>query len=309
MVNSPVAIFIFNRPEFTQILIDVLLQVGIKHLLVIADGPRSGIDADIDSCNKARSIVDSIDWGCKVDRLYRDENLGCGHGPSMGLDWVFSQVDRCIILEDDCIPDPSFFQYCDELLDRYFADSRIMMISGDNYLLNKHQVSDSYFFTINTQTHGWATWRRAWDMYDFYMSDWPAIRSSEWLTVLLGDRGYANSWIKNLDYAYRESNQNPKCSFWDYQWKYTCWKNSALNICPAVNLISNIGYGDFGTHTHEKRHALAALSSSEISFPLRHPAGVIRDYIADQVLKETGFGYRPIHAKILRKIRSILAFD
>lgn len=307
-IYSPVALFIFNRPEITQHMVNILQNVNLTTLFVIADGPRSGNLDDKVLCRQTREIVDSISWGCKVHRLYRDNNLGCGHSPAQGLAWIFSQVDRCIILEDDCIPHPSFFNYCNELLERYIANPRIMMISGDNYLLGRHPISDSYLFSVNTQTHGWATWRRAWCAYDFYMKDWPQLRSLSWLTELLGSKSYAKSWLKNFDFAFHESNHNSRCSFWDYQWIYACWKSNGLTIIPAVNLISNVGYGQIATHTLEDDHPLAALACEEISFPLRHPVRIARDHKADDIIKITAFGYKPLFMKIYRKIFKVLGF-
>lgn len=302
----PVVLFIFNRPEITRQIVDTLQNVNLSHLFVVADGPRSNNHEDEALCKQVREIVDSASWNCSVHRLYRDVNLGCGRSPAMGLDWVFSQVDRCIILEDDCIPHPSFFKFCSELLERYLSDHRIMMISGDNYLLGKHSISDSYFFSAYTQTHGWATWRRAWDRYDFYMKDWPQKRSLSWLTQLLGNKRYAKSWLINFDFAFHEANYNPKCTFWDYQWIYACWKHNGLTIIPSVNLISNMGYGQAATHTLEDDHPLAALACEEIAFPLRHPSAIARDYEADNILKTTAFGFKPIYIKIYKKILKVM---
>jgi len=305
---SPVALFIFNRPEITQQIVGILQRINIPTLFVVADGPRPGNLEDEVLCRQTRKIVDSISWDCKVHKLYREVNVGCGHSPAQGLDWVFSQVDRCIILEDDCIPHPSFFRYCSELLERYLADPRIMMISGDNYLLGRHPISNSYLFSINTQTHGWATWRRAWERYDFYMKDWPQLRSLSWLNQLLANKSYAKSWLKNFDFAYYEANHNPNCTFWDYQWIYACWKYNGLTIIPSVNLISNIGYGQSATHTLEDEHPLAALACDEMPFPLKHPEIIARDFEADDILKTTAFGYKPLYIKIFRKILKTLGF-
>lgn len=300
--ESPVAIFIFNRPDATKKLVEAIQHLKIPLLFVVADGPRLDRTDDELFCAKAREIIDAVKWGCEVRRLYRPENLGCGLSPAQGLDWIFSQVDRCIILEDDCIPNPTFFQYCNELLEIYAADNRIMMISGNNYLLNKHCAAESYLFSIHTQTHGWATWRRAWAKYDFHMRDWPKVRSLAWLNHFLGDRGYAKFWQKNFDRAYYESNSNLQCSFWDYQWIYACWKNNGLNIIPSVNLISNIGFGETATHTFQSDSPLANLASHSIQFPLLHPPAIVRDYVADEVLGSTSFGYESMFFRFTKKL-------
>ena len=300
--SVPVAIVIFNRPEITSLLINTIKNQNISILFVIADGPRNGNLEDITLCSETRAIIDAAPWKCEVRKLYRDVNVGCGHGPSSGLDWVFSQVDRCIILEDDCIPDPSFFRFCSELLERYELNDQVMMISGDNYFLGRYQMQESYLFSVNTQTHGWATWRRAWNKYDFYMQDWPSTRSLSWLTSLLGNKKYAKNWIDNFDHAYEQSNSNPRCSFWDYQWIYACWKNGGLCILPQVNLITNIGYGELATHTLEEKHPLSSIPSESIRFPLNHPKEVLRNFRADEILRRTAFGFKPFYLKVLHKV-------
>ncbi len=300
--NTPVALIIFNRPDATRQVINVLRKVKAKKIFVIADGPRNGLSSDLDLCNKTRLVIDEIDWPCVVHRRFLNENIGCGHGPAKGLDWVFNQVDRCIILEDDCIPNPSFFPYCDELLERYAHDDRVMMISGNNHLLGKATISDSYCFSVNTQTHGWATWSRAWKKFDFYIQDWQKLRSLKWLTYYLGNYRYAKNWFTTFDEVFNETKKNPKCSYWDFQWTFACWSNSALNIIPSINLVTNIGYGDDATHPTPIDHPLARLPAHEILFPLRHPTGVIRNYEVDIALRETVFGHRLLYQKVLRKV-------
>lgn len=298
----PVALIIFNRPDATRQVIEVLRRVKIEKLFVIADGPREGRPSDSDLCNKTRLVIDEIDWPCEVHRRFLKANIGCGHGPAKGLDWVFEQVDRCIILEDDCIPDVSFFLYCNELLEKYANDERVMMISGNNHLLDKAAIFDSYCFSINTQCHGWATWSRAWNNFDFYIQDWPQLRSLKWLTHYLGNHRYAKGWLTTFDEAFEETKINPRCSYWDFQWTFACWKNSALNIIPSVNLVTNVGYGDDATHPTPIDHPLARLPAHEMPFPLRHPVGITRNYEVDIALRETAFGHRPLYQKVLRKL-------
>ena len=303
--NTPVALIIFNRADTTRKVLEVLRQIQIKELFVIADGPRNDNILDQKLCIEARSVIDEVDWPCKVHRNFQDKNLGCGHNPARGLDWVFKQVDQCIILEDDCIPHLSFFPYCEQILERYSTDSRVMMVSGNNHLLNKVQIPDSYFFSINTQTHGWATWKRAWKKYDFYMTDWPIVGTFEWLNNCLSHRRYAKGWLKTLNTTYYEANNNRKCSVWDFQWTYICWKNNALNIIPSVNLVTNAGYGENATHQTPLDHPLANLALKEMEFPLKHPVEMIQNYNADLVLRETVYGLRPIYKKVYFKLIKI----
>jgi len=307
--TTPVALIIFNRPDTTRKVLDVLRKVKVSELFVIADGPRIDSSSDPQLCTETRSVIDEIDWPCNIYRHFHDKNLGCGHNPATGIDWVFSQVDECIILEDDCIPHLSFFPYCQEMLDRYKNDTRIMMVSGNNHLLNRIQIPESYFFSINTQTHGWATWRRAWEKYDFYMTDWPLVGTFEWLNNLLNHRRYAKSWLKILNWTYHEANKNPEYSVWDFQWTYACWKNHALNVIPSVNLVTNAGYGENSTHEMPSDHPLANLPLNEMKFPLKHPIVTFQNYKADMVLRETVYGLRPLYKRIYFKLLRIMGLS
>ena len=304
--STPVALFIFNRASTTRKVVDVLRLVQPKVLFVIADGPRKNVFADKELCVAARSVIDEIDWPCEIHRRYLDVNIGCGHSPAKGLDWVFSQVESCIILEDDCAPDSSFFPFCEEMLTRFQDDQRIMMISGNNHLMGQEVTSDSYFYSINTQTHGWATWRHAWAKYDFYMSDWPNVSSLDWLANYLGNRKYAEGWLKTFENAYREANTNPRCSYWDYQWTYACWKNHALNIIPSSNLVTNLGYGQDATHPTPLDHHLANLPVEPLRFPLKHPIAMTQAYEADVILSTTVYGFRPLYHRVYLKTFRIL---
>lgn len=305
-ICTPVAIIIFNRPDMTRKVVNVLREVKVKQLFVIADGPRKSVPDDIERCNLTRMVIEEIDWDCDIHLRYLDENIGCGHGPSKGLDWVFSQVSECIILEDDCIPHPTFFQFCTELLEKYKNDDRVMMISGNNHLLDRVTTKNSYLFSINTQTHGWATWKRAWSKYDFYMSDWLEVKSQNWLSNYLQSKRYAISWIQTFDEVYAEARKNRDCSYWDFQWTYCCWKNSALNILPCVNLITNIGYGERATHFIPGDHPLSALPSKPMNFPLKHPIGIMRNYEADIAIREIVYGFKPRYKRAILKAKRIL---
>ena len=127
--TTPVAFLIFNRPETTARVFEAIRRVRPPKLLVVADGPRSDREGENEKCRAARSVIERVDWPCEVITNYADTNLGCRTRISSGLDWVFANVDEAIILEDDCLPDPSFFPFCEELLARYRDDDRIMIIA------------------------------------------------------------------------------------------------------------------------------------------------------------------------------------
>lgn len=170
-VSTPVAFFIFNRPVLTEIVFEAIAKAKPKKLLVVADGPRFAEEEE--KCQKARAaVIDKINWECEVLTNFSDRNQGCKYRVSSGLDWVFSEVEEAIILEDDCLPAPSFFRFCETLLARYRDDERVMTISGDNFQLGNSRTEYSYYFSKYTHIWGWASWRRAWQHYDVDMKSW-----------------------------------------------------------------------------------------------------------------------------------------
>ena len=167
---TPIVFLIFNRPDTTKRVFEAIRQAKPKKLLVVADGPRDDRQGEAEKCAAVRSIIDTVDWDCKVLTNYADVNLGCGLRVSSGLDWVFEQVEEAIILEDDCLPHPSFFPFCEEMLDLYRHDERIMHIAGTNSLEEWKSDVQSYHFSYTGGIWGWATWQRAWKYYHFKMS-------------------------------------------------------------------------------------------------------------------------------------------
>lgn len=273
-LTVPVALLIFNRPQLTARVLDILRQVRPTKLLVVADGPRSDRPGEAALCQQTRDMIEQVDWPCEILRHYADQNLGCRRRVASGLDWVFSQVEQAIILEDDCLPDPSFFQFCEAILDRYRDDDRVMAISGDNFQGDRPVTEDSYYFSRYPHIWGWATWRRAWQHYDLAMADWPALRDRGWLFKLLRDQASAQYWSNIFQGSYEGFDT------WDYAWVFACWRRGGLTILPARNLVSNAGFGEQATHT-KGDSPLANLPAETLAFPLRHPSQVVHCVAAD----------------------------
>jgi hypothetical protein len=274
MLRTPVAIIVFRRPEVTRRLLAVLAEVKPSDLYVIADGPRPGNEGDVVACKETRALFDSLPWNCKIHRCFSEENLGCGIRPASGLDWLFDRVEQAIILEDDCLPDMSFFAFCEELLLKYADDERVMHISGSTYRDRTANVDSSYFFSRYPACWGWATWRRAWRLYDFNVSAWSELKDTEWLARLINESVVEEFWAAQFSRA-AEDREAP--SFWDYQWAFNCWANSGVSIFPRCNLVSNLGCGEDATHLHGKDDPLGNVPVGSIEFPLRHPARVLPD--------------------------------
>lgn len=297
-LTTPVAFLIFNRPDSTLRVFESIRHVKPSKLLVIADGSRQFNEGELEQCTLARSVLDSVDWPCELLKNYSDINLGCNRRISSGLDWVFSQVEEAIILEDDCFPHPTFFQFCDELLEKYRQDERIMAISGDNFQLGRKRTTESYYFSRYNHCWGWATWRRAWQLYDINMTLWPEVRDNGWLNDLLIDPFSIRYWRNIFQRTY-----DNHIDTWDFRWTFACWIHNGLSILPNVNLVSNIGFTDQGTRTQYHKNPFANIPTEAMQFPLTHPPCMIRDRRADAFTQSYMFGF---WNRAQRKILEIL---
>jgi hypothetical protein len=266
-LRAPVAFIIFNRPEITKRVFEAIRSARPSKLLIIADGPRLDILNEFDQCAAAREVVEHIDWPCEVLKNYSDVNMGCRQRLISGLDWVFVNAEEAIILEDDCLPDPSFFPYCDSLLERYRHDERIALIRGDNWPGLDDEPNESYRFTTYPSTWGWATWRRVWHNYDGAMSSWKGDQEDMlWLQDVLGTETMAHYWNRIF-----KGLQSGLFDTWDLQLVYTCWRQGQLSTVPSVNLVSNIGGGEGATHTKSSRHPRLSRPVTEMPTQLVHP--------------------------------------
>jgi hypothetical protein len=282
---TTVAFFVFNRPDTTARVFERIREAQPARLFVIADGPRPGVPDDRDRTAEVRRIVDRVDWACDVRRDYADDNMGLRERVASGLSWVFGQTDAAILLEDDCLPDPTFFPFCDELLVRYAGDDRVMGISGNQFVPDAGSTARSYRFSRQPLIWGWASWRRAWQRCDVRMSAWPALRDRGWLTTVLPERREREYWA----YLFDRNCRLGRAGSWDYAWQLTCWMEGGLTIHPAVNLVTNIGFRPDGTHARDARQTGANIASAAMGFPMRHPSEVERDADADAALEAAMF--------------------
>ncbi len=277
----PGALVIFNRPMHTRRVVEAIHAYGPAALYVIADGPRG--ENERENCIAARAVIDEVTWECPIEKNYSEVNLGCRIRVSSGLDWVFDRCEAAIVLEDDCLPHPSFFEYCAELLSRYQDDERVMLISGYNYLSLKMPLASgsddySYRFSRYGETWGWASWRRAWQFYDLDMSLWPMLRRDpNWLLDITGDPDAAGYWRMMFDRIHADGGTT-----WDFQWRFALWAQNALDIVPRHNLISNIGFGADATHTVDLNDSNADAPVTALRLPLSHPVCMARDLTADR---------------------------
>lgn len=295
---------IFNRPEATRRVFARLARARPPRLLVVADGPRAGVAGEAAKCADARAVIEAVDWDCEVLTNFAEHNLGCKRRISSGLNWVFETVEEAIVLEDDCLPDDSFFPFCEELLARYRTDERVTMISGDNFQFNRRRTPYSYYFTRYVHIWGWASWRRAWRHYDVEMKLWPELRETNWLRETLGHEEAARYWQEIFELVY--ANQ---INTWDYQWAFACWAQNGLSIVPESNLVANIGFSDAATHTQAGNvlNKLENLPTVEMPFPLAHPPYVMRHGEADRFTFEHAIAPEAVRRGLYSRLRGKLS--
>lgn len=259
--KTPVLFIIFNRPDTTKRVFEAIRKYKPKELFIAADGPRTDKPGEKERCEEARKITEKIDWPCEVKRLYRENNLGCKYAVSGAIDWFFKKVEEGIILEDDCLPDRSFFEFCNSLLSKYRDNAKIMHISGDNYLPHIKNVSNEYYFSRYPNIWGWATWKRAWNRYNVNIVNWrEKISKNTFEDMSLIERTY---WSNNFDMVSKNL-----IDTWDYQWVYTVFKYG-YSIAPGSNLVTNIGHNKNATHASKFRSK--SFKTGRIISSLKHP--------------------------------------
>lgn len=300
-LETPVVFIIFRRPETTRRVFEAIRAVRPSRLLVIADGPRTPEDAEL--VVQTRAIIDGVDWECTVLRNYAEANMGLKRRISSGLDWVFEQVEEAIILEDDCLPHPTFFRFCEELLARYRDEPRVMHISGNNYQPESHRraLQASYYFTRYPHVWGWATWRRAWLLNDVVLTCWQSLPDKDAFLRRFEHRRERAFWRWAWD-AVAEG----RLDTWDYGWAFTCMVHNGLAINPGVNLVDNIGCGAEATHTRRRQDCREDFPAGPITFPLIAPADMIRDAEADARIARMTFMLPTLPQRILRKLKRMV---
>lgn len=300
-MNGAVLFLIFNRPDTTQQVFDAIRKAKPSRLYVAADGPRMGKPGEKENCEKTRLIATAIDWDCELKVLFRNQNLGCRLAVSQAIDWFFEAEESGIILEDDCLPSNSWFPFAQEMLERFENDERIMCISANHFHGDNHARDDSYFFSAYAHCWGWASWRRAWAHYDRDMGAWPMLRNKGFpAQISNGNRLIQQQWTHIFDIAH----EGIQVDSWAYRWLFSCWAQNGLTVTPAKNLVINLGVGQDGTHTQSVNTAVAAIRNEELSFPLKHPACLVRDIDSDdwESVHVYGMSYRNIFKSWLRHL-------
>lgn len=273
MTNSPVAIIIYNRPETTKNLLKELKKVGPGKVYIIADGPKDKNDKKLTD-QVRREAENNIFWNCKVIKIYAKKNMGLKNRVVTGLNKVFKDEETAIILEDDCVPDSSFFKFCNQLLEKYKNNNTIFSISGTTHSQDL-KINKSYYFSKHFHSWGWATWKRAWDLYDDNLNGWPKNQNQ----IL---KKFKNPLEKMYWKIVFNMTKDKKIDSWAYGWTYSHLKNNALSIIPQNNLVKNIGFGKNSTH-NKLWQKQKSLEFEPVKFPMNHPKKISINHQKDDL--------------------------
>lgn len=295
-LKTPVALLIYHRPDTTERVLGEIARVKPSLLMVVADGPRTDRPRDDEYCFAARQVIEKVNWPCKVLTNYSETNLGSRKRVSSGLDWVFSNVEEAIILEDDCLPNLTFFRFCEELLEKYRNTDQVMHIGGDNFLSGRGPRETSYYFSRYPHVSGWASWRRAWRHYDVDMKAWTSSVNKKAYLRSFPSRNERKFWRRCWDIVCAGG-----IDAWDYQWTFACITRKGLAVVPAVNLVEHIGFGSAATHTH-----LPSPLAEAMQFPLKHPDSLLWSDEADDLTRRLVFHQRSLPARAVNKVLRFL---
>lgn len=294
--NTPILLLIFNRERSTMSVLEEVKKLKPSSIYIACDGARNKEEEEI-VVRLRETVLSFIDWKCEIKTLFRNENLGCRESVSRSINWFFSEVEEGIILEDDCLPNQSFFKFCSKMLERYREDKSIWHISGCNFQEGIKRGDGSYYFSHYAHIWGWATWRDRWDSYDVYICE---KSDDKFIENIFLHKKVQKYWKKIFLLM-----KNREINTWDYQWLFTVWKNRGKSITPNVNLISNIGFGHDATHTKEisSQANLPRIDMESIIFPSVDSI----DIEADEFSSVRIFAL-PLYNRIKNKLKKFVKF-
>ena len=285
-LSSPVLLLAFKRPDTTERVFEAIKRARPSNLYVAVDGAREGVEGEAEKVQRVREITTKIDWPCKLSTLFRSNNLGGPRGCSEAISWFFKHEEQGIVLEDDTLPHEDFFRFCDEILDRYKNENRILSVTGNNFQNGRIWGAGSYYFSKYPLFWGWAAWRRTWRDYDLNIPFWPEFKNSPEWQLTHPDSVERNYWNTIFDKVY-----SGEAVHWDYALMANIWFKSGLTVTPNTNLVTNIGFGPDGSNCFDDASPVANVPNSSIG-SLIEPISMNAEVDADRYLFDFRFAGR-----------------
>ena len=260
-LETPVLLIMFNRPNFARQVFEKIRQARPSKFFIASNAPRADIPGEAEKVEQCRALKDLVDWECEVYIDFAKVHMSLKDRISSVITWAFENVEELIILEDDCVPDLTFFRFCQEMLEKYRNDNRVMSISGSNHD-DCERFNESYAFSKSFGCWGWATWKRSWISYDLSMKNWPMFQNT-----------YIRNVLNKEERLHLENELQLTFEGKINSWAYPCvlhhFINHSLCIVPKVNLVRNIGFEN-GVHT-SKPTIQHLYMDEKMDFPLIHP--------------------------------------
>lgn len=305
MFDVPILIIFYNRSSTLVKVLQKVKKINPKKIYFFCDGPKN--DKDSQLVNSARKSVDKFFFSknCTVKKKYLIQNKGLRNGVISAIDWFFSQEEKGIILEDDCVPNESFFTYCKENLLYHKNNMKVMNIGGLNlveqlYEKNFYPKSYSYFFTKSPMIWGWATWKNRWEKFDKSMKGWNSIYKSKKKRLIYFSDHYSNKFYPDRIQSVKEG----KDSSWAYTWDYTLRINHGLNITPKKNLVKNIGINNKSTHNNPAYEIFSNLKTN--NFNIKKHNSIFLSNIKHDALLAKLFSRKTFSQQVYHILRSLL---
>lgn len=302
MINTPVLFIPYDRPDIARISFNAIIDAKPNKLYVFCDGVNNTRNNN-QAIEENKKLINLVDWPCEVFTKFLNENLGAGKAVAEAINWVFDNEEYAIIIEEDCVATKSFFYFCEILLEKYQHDTRICMISGNNYTPKYNYTENSYFFSKYGHIWGWATWKRVWRKYDFYMKDWTNFKEGNYISDVFHNKKVQKYHVKNFDIIYSKKEKHT----WDLQWYYCRIKDNGLSIVPKDNLVMNIGA--FGANTQKKCkfHFIPTFENFKI---IKHPDFILcNDYYDRHHFKNHIYKKKTIFKKMYNRFLKIMNID
>ena len=301
-LNTPLLIIVFNRPDKTKDLIKTLEKIKPKKLYVSADGPRIDSTKDKKLCNEVRELFKNINWDCDLKLKFSEKNLSCKKNVIDSINWLFSCEDEGIILEDDCVPSISFFGFCETLLEKYRNNNKVMQINGTNLDADYESLTkNSYFFSKFNHVWGWATWKRAWKLFDNKFENYEENKLNKKILNYFEDKNISDWMTRYFDAAFMG-----KDNIWSSHWAYTILNYNGLCATPSKNLVKNVGFDGSGTSGKSKLFNEYSNTRLEEIENIIHPDQIVYNFDFDKLVYYEKINKIDPRASKLNKIKSIL---
>lgn len=298
--NTPILIVTYKRHDTTFEVLKTLKMIQAKTVYISSNHWKNDEEKEI-VLSLREKIKNFIDWNCDLHMIIRTEHLKAKDSFSSAIDTFFQYEDMGIILEDDIVPNQSFFSYCQELLIKYKDDYRILTISGwsalDFDLEAKNTLQDDYFFSKYNHMWGWATWKRAWKLYQKEL-----INFEQNFSKIKFDTYEEKKTWHQIFSLYNKG----KIDTWDYPWTYTIWKNQGLCIYPKNNMVQNIGLNRTDATNTKQWSKYEEMKTYEINNPIKHPQEIKRNVFLDKKNFIITTKNTPFWLKVINKVYRII---